>query len=57
MHSHTQIADQLIALLVPMVKAMKVGKPQDNAEITPVISESSATFIEGLVQDAKEKGR
>jgi Aldehyde dehydrogenase family len=29
---------------------------QDNASITPVISETSANFIEGLVEDAKSKG-
>jgi len=52
-----QIADQLVSLVVPLVKALKVGQPQDNADITPVISDSSATFIEGLVQDAKQKGR
>eukprot|EP00200_Dunaliella_tertiolecta_P001793 CAMPEP_0202348316 /NCGR_PEP_ID=MMETSP1126-20121109/6298_1 /ASSEMBLY_ACC=CAM_ASM_000457 /TAXON_ID=3047 /ORGANISM="Dunaliella tertiolecta, Strain CCMP1320" /LENGTH=498 /DNA_ID=CAMNT_0048939985 /DNA_START=73 /DNA_END=1569 /DNA_ORIENTATION=- len=51
-----KIADQLVSLLVPMVQALKVGLPQDNADITPVISESSATFIEGLAQDAKQKG-
>ena len=29
---------------------------QDDCAITPVISESSANFIEGLVKDAQEKG-
>lgn len=29
---------------------------QDNAAITPVISKSSADFIEGLVKDAEAKG-
>ena len=29
---------------------------QDNCAITPVISESSANFIEGLVKDAEAKG-
>lgn len=29
---------------------------QDNATITPVISKSSADFIEGLVKDAEAKG-
>ena len=29
---------------------------QDDCAITPVISESSANFIEGLVKDAEEKG-
>ena len=29
---------------------------QDNCSITPVISKSSADFIEGLVKDAESKG-
>lgn len=29
---------------------------QDDCAITPVISESSANFIEGLVKDAEQKG-
>ena len=29
---------------------------QDNCTITPVISKSSADFIEGLVKDCEEKG-
>ena len=30
---------------------------QDNCTITPVISKSSADFIEGLVKDARDEGR
>lgn len=32
------------------------GGVQDDCAITPVISESSANFIEGLVKDAEKKG-
>jgi acyl-CoA reductase-like NAD-dependent aldehyde dehydrogenase len=32
------------------------GPAQDDAAITPVISKSSADFIEGLVKDAEAKG-
>lgn len=52
----TQIADELVGLVTPQVAALTVGRPEDNADITPVISESSANFIEGLVKDAQEKG-
>ena len=31
-------------------------RPEDDAQITPVISASSADFIEGLVKDAEAKG-
>jgi acyl-CoA reductase-like NAD-dependent aldehyde dehydrogenase len=39
-----------------MVEKLQVGMPEDDADITPVVSESSANFIEGLVNDAREKG-
>jgi glyceraldehyde-3-phosphate dehydrogenase (NADP+) len=39
-----------------MVQALKVGRPQDDADITPVVSSSSADFIQGLVEDAQAKG-
>ncbi len=51
-----QVADHLVSLVVPLVTALRVGSPEDNADITPVISASSANFIEGLVKDAQEKG-
>jgi glyceraldehyde-3-phosphate dehydrogenase (NADP+) len=38
------------------MKKLTVGMPEKDCDITPVISESSANFIEGLVKDAKEKG-
>jgi glyceraldehyde-3-phosphate dehydrogenase (NADP+) len=38
------------------VEKLSVGRPQDNADITPVVSESSANFIQGLVEDARDKG-
>ncbi|PPD75695.1 hypothetical protein GOBAR_DD27383 [Gossypium barbadense] len=38
-----------------MVEKVK-AKGGDDCDITPVVSESSANFIEGLVKDAKEKG-
>ena len=39
-----------------MVEKLSVGRPEDNCDITPVISETSANFIEGLAMDAKNKG-
>ena len=38
------------------IAKLSVGRPEDDAAIVPVVSESSAKFVEGLVQDAKEKG-
>lgn len=49
------VADELVKKICERVAKLKVGNPRDNCEITPVISESSANFIEGLVNDAREK--
>jgi len=50
------VADQLIEGIVAGVKSLRVGAPDDDAFIVPVISKSSADFIEGLVKAAKGKG-
>ena len=50
------VADELVDKVVARMQKLKVGSPHDNADITPVVTESSANFIEGLVLDAKEKG-
>lgn len=50
------VADALVDKVRSEVAALTVGPPEDNCDITPpVISESSANFIEGLVMDAKDK--
>jgi glyceraldehyde-3-phosphate dehydrogenase (NADP+) len=50
------VADELVTKVVEKMKKLTVGMPEKDCDITPVISESSANFIEGLVKDAKEKG-
>lgn len=45
-----------MAKVIPLVQKLSVGLPEDDCDITPVVSESSANFIEGLVNDAREKG-
>lgn len=50
------VADQLVSMVSKEVDKLSVGKPEDNCTITPVISKSSADFIEGLVKDAEGKG-
>jgi glyceraldehyde-3-phosphate dehydrogenase (NADP+) len=50
------VADALVAKVAAGVAKLSVGMPEDNAAITPVISASSADFIEGLVKDAEAKG-
>lgn len=50
------VADALVAKVNNKLSKLTVGAPEDDCDITPVVSESSANFIEGLVKDAKEKG-
>eukprot|EP00878_Enallax_costatus_P004140 GHUV01004369.1.p1 GENE.GHUV01004369.1~~GHUV01004369.1.p1 ORF type:complete len:552 (+),score=134.00 GHUV01004369.1:170-1657(+) len=50
------IADELVKKVHAGVQKLKVGRPEDNADITAVVSEGSANFIQGLVEDAKAKG-
>jgi len=50
------VADALVEKVNAKVAKLTVGPPEDNCDITPVVSESSSNYIEGLVLDAKEKG-
>lgn len=50
------IADKLVGMVNAQVAKLTIGRPEDNADITCVVSESSANFIEGLVTDARDKG-
>lgn len=50
------VADTLMEKVNAKVAKLTVGPPEEDCDITPVVSESSANFIEGLVMDAKEKG-
>ncbi|AUM62862.1 NADP-dependent glyceraldehyde-3-phosphate dehydrogenase [Spiroplasma monobiae] len=53
---NNEIADKLVPILKSKVEALSVGMPSENTFITPVIDEKSADFIQGLIDDAKEKG-
>jgi glyceraldehyde-3-phosphate dehydrogenase (NADP+) len=44
-----KVADELVKKVLERVGALKVGKPEDDADICAVISESSANWIEKLV--------
>lgn len=49
------VADALVEKVKAKVAKLTVGPPEENCDITPVVSESSANYIEGLVMDAKKK--
>ncbi|KAI3690111.1 hypothetical protein L2E82_48086 [Cichorium intybus] len=50
------IADALVKKFNEKVGKLTVGPPENKCDITPVVTESSANFIECLVMDAKKKG-
>ncbi|XP_040949169.1 NADP-dependent glyceraldehyde-3-phosphate dehydrogenase isoform X2 [Gossypium hirsutum] len=50
------VANALVEKVKAKVAKLTVGLPEDDSDITPVVTESSANFIEGLVVDAKQKG-
>ncbi len=46
-------AKQLEQLLIEEVSKLSIGKPEDNAVITPLIDQKSADYVIGLIEDAK----
>lgn len=51
-----EIADSLVKILKTNIEKLKIGRPQDSADITPLISDDAADFVEELIEDAIEKG-
>jgi len=50
------IADNLICELLKNIKLLKVGKPQDGCEITPLIDNKAADYVQELIDDAISHG-
>ena len=52
------VADELISKMMNHIKKLKIGNPLDeeNLDVVPLIDNSSADFVWGLIEDAKEKG-
>lgn len=50
------VADALEKHICDLVNNLSVGMPEDNADITPLIDTKAADFVEGLINDANEKG-
>lgn len=51
-----QVADSLTEKLNCLIQKLKVGSPENDADITPLISDAAADFVEGLIEDAIQKG-
>jgi glyceraldehyde-3-phosphate dehydrogenase (NADP+) len=50
------IADPLVESVSKKIEALRVGRPEENADITALVSKNSADFVQGLVEDAVKKG-
>lgn len=53
-----EVADQLVELLKTRIEKLVVGSPLDHesVDVVPLISEKSADFVSGLIDDAVNKG-
>lgn len=51
-----EVADSLVEKLKERIEKLKIGNPEDEADITPLISSEAADFVEGLIRDAIAKG-
>lgn len=53
---HHSVADELVSLIKSEVEQLSVGSPEENATIVPLIDDQSADFVQGLIDDALQKG-
>jgi len=51
-----EVADKLVPMLKEKIEALKVGNPNEDVTIVPLIDDKSADFVQGLIDDAMEKG-
>ncbi len=49
-------ADALLVELLPLVEKLKVGRPEDDATVIPLISHESADYVQELIDDALAQG-
>ena len=53
---HEEIGDEFVRLLKEEVEGLSVGSPKDNHTIVPLIDDSSADFVQSLIDDAVLNG-
>ena len=51
-----EVADKLVEKVKEKVEKLKVGNPEDGADIVPLIDNKAADFVWELIDDAREKG-
>lgn len=50
------VADELVERIARLTQSLKVGMPEDDATITPLIDDAAADFVQELIDDAIAKG-
>jgi len=50
------VADRLVEKILLLVKKLTIGRPEEDADITPLISNEAADFVQELISDAIQKG-
>ncbi|MCD5323091.1 MULTISPECIES: NADP-dependent glyceraldehyde-3-phosphate dehydrogenase [Pontibacillus] len=51
-----EVADELVDRIAHKVKSLSVGMPEDNKDVTPLIDDKSADYVQSLIDDAKDQG-
>lgn len=51
-----KVADELVAKLKEKVENLSVGSPVNDSAIVPLIDDKAADFVQGLIDDALDKG-
>ncbi|HEX7064383.1 MAG TPA: NADP-dependent glyceraldehyde-3-phosphate dehydrogenase [Bacillales bacterium] len=51
-----EVADKLVQKITKAVQQLKVGSPEDDAAITPLIDNKAADFVQSLIDDALKNG-
>jgi NAD-dependent aldehyde dehydrogenases len=51
-----EVADELITLMKKRIENLTIGIPEDDCDITPLISDSAADLVQELINDAINKG-
>ncbi|MBI4495119.1 MAG: NADP-dependent glyceraldehyde-3-phosphate dehydrogenase [Chloroflexi bacterium] len=49
-------AEALLHELLPRVKRLTVGRPEDDADVTPLINHEAADYVQELIDDALARG-
>ncbi len=53
---HESVANELLKILKQEVERLSVGSPEEGNTVVPLIDTGSADFVQGLIDDALEKG-